>query len=71
MQKNQNETKGYYEARLTLTVKGEANNTASFYAELDKILDAWQDLSGDIESPLTWEDAEANLIFASKPETTN
>ena len=60
----------YYEARLTLIVKGYASNRGAFYAELDKILDAWQDLGEHTESPLTWDDAEADLIYASAPEVT-
>lgn len=56
----------YYEARLTLIVKGEATDRAAFYAELDKILDAWQDLGEHLDNPLTWDDAEADLIHESK-----
>ena len=62
-------TENYYEARLSLIVKGDAKNRAAFFTELDKILDAWQDLGDSFDTPLTWDDAEATLTYASAPPT--
>ena len=60
----------YYEARLTLFVKGCAPNRDAFYAEVDKLLDEWQLDSETTETDLTWDDITVDLCYVSTPNTS-
>lgn len=58
----------YYEARLTIYVKGDAKNRAEFEAEIDRLLDEWQLDSETTKTNLTWDDVEIDLTYASAPK---
>lgn len=58
----------YYEARLTIFVKGYASNRLEFDNEIDALLDEWQLDSETTKTGLTWDDVEIDLTFASAEE---
>lgn len=58
----------YYEARLTVFVKGYAPSRAAFDDEIDRLLDEWQLDSETTKTNLTWDDVEVDYIFASESE---
>lgn len=62
-----NET-NYLEARLTLTVQGYAISKESFLADLDTVLDIWQDSADNDGTPISWADASADFIESEAKE---
>lgn len=64
----QRQDKNYYEARLTIFVKGYAPNRLAFDNEIDDLLDEWQLDSETTKTSLTWDDVEIDLTYASAEE---
>lgn len=64
----QRKSTNYYEARLTIFVKGYASNRVEFDNEIDALLDEWQLDSETTKTNLTWDDVEIDLTYASVEE---
>lgn len=64
----QRQSTNYYEARLTIFVKGYASNRIEFDNEIDALLDEWQLDSETTKTNLTWDDVEVDLTYASVEE---
>lgn len=55
----------YYEARLSVIVRGDAETTNAFMNEIDRLIDEWQLDSENTKTNLTWDDVEVDIIYSS------